>query len=248
MATQTVIFEIPDGVQGPGIPPETFWADAVVNERSDHQASPTLLPVEGRFVTDHVIQNPDILQLDMVITDTPVVADAGEWAKLAQHAQGGTDFVKEQIEIDTRRAGFISVPGSTIGTKKTKVDVQGLNQNPQRTTFAFVRLLRAKEDAIPMTVLTSLGFWDNCVITRINVTRQKAEAGIIVNVEFMRLRFVDTATGSFTVIQNKPPRKQATTDKGKQTTSEVGGSKSALAGLRDTLNSVRENFNIFGGN
>ena len=247
MATQTVIFEVPDGLQGPGLPPETFWADAVVNERSDHQASPTLLPVEGRFVTDHVIQNPDILQLDMVISDTPVVADAGEWAPLSVHAQGGTNFVKEQIELEARRPGPISVPGSTIASKPVKVDVHGLNQSPQRTTFAFIRLLKAKEDAIPMTVLTTLGFWDNCVITRINVTRQKAEAGIIVSVEFMRLKFVDTATGSFTVIQNKPPRKQATTDKGKQTTSDVNPSKSPLAGLRDTLNSIRQNISIFGG-
>lgn len=242
MSTQVVIFEFPsDGTQGQG---ETLWADAVVHERSDHQASPTLLPVEGRFVTDHVIQNPDILQLDMVISDTPVVSDAGEWARLAQHAQAGTTFVKEQIEVSTSRAGFISVPGSTIGTKKTKVDVHGLNQNPARTSFVFARLLGAKDDAIPMTVLTTLGVWDNCVITRLSVARQKAETGIVASVEFMRLRFVDTATGSFTVIQQRAPRAQPTTDKGKKTPDELGGSKSALAGGLDTFNAAR--FNLFG--
>jgi hypothetical protein len=172
----------------------------------------------------------------MVISDTPLVGSSAEWAGMKVHSAPGSDFEESTVELEGQGNNFIQVPGSTpTRREKLKFQMKGVNQNPQRSTYVFIRLLQAKENATILTVLTSLGLWKNCVITRLSVTRNKPESAVIVSIQFMNLRFVETSTGEFTAQRRKPPRATAETDKGKQEERTPGPQKSLLAGGVDAL-------------
>lgn len=111
--------------------------DAFLSEQHHHTAMATQFPVEtGALVSDHVIQEPDVVRLEVLATDTPLPssrfgeaispeefdllsADPGRGRKSQQYPGRGRDVYRQVVEL--KEAGTAVVLTSTVHTYENMV-------------------------------------------------------------------------------------------------------------------------------
>lgn len=167
-----------------------FPIDAALSEDHAFDSTVTDYPVEkGADISDNIHASPIVITMDCVVSDSPLGQVAV--ARAQQTASGGIGNV------------------ISFGNKVAQ-SLPGLGGNPVPVTYsiqAFAFLLALRNAKKLVTIRTSIGTFDNMVLTSMSVPRNKATgSSLSFKVTFKQIRLV---TNQLTSIPTATPQGKA---------------------------------------
>lgn len=131
--------------------------DVSVSEQHSRKATPTEFELEnGETVSDHIVLKPFNLELNGVISDTPL------------------SIVQAAL---TTAGGSIGSPLGLVGASVLGVALSAaLSGSKKPSVQNFLALLRLQEQKLPVTVVTTLNAYENMFISDISVPRDYKRA------------------------------------------------------------------------
>jgi hypothetical protein len=161
--------------------------DCSVSETHTRESPPTEFPVEnGDTISDHIIIKPFELELQGIISDTPI---GGIGGLLTEAATTLTSALLPPSGLITAAAG-VAIFSALTGAKSPSV-------------AAFTQLIQLQQLAQPLTVLTSLNRYTNMWIKSISIPRDSNTGKILLfNVHFRQLLIVAPQSVNVAVFAN----------------------------------------------
>jgi len=177
-------------------------ADLVATGVDERTAEVTEHPIEdGSAVSDHVVQLPGTLTLELVQTQTPI-SDANESRmqsvseelefRQSQFSPGGL-FALSQAVVGLVNAGIGALFGGPEPLRVKVLQVPG-GANIDRVNEFHDELIRLQQDATPIKVTLAGREYPDVLITKITKTLAKGSARFAIDVKTFRT--VTTATAS----------------------------------------------------
>ena len=143
-------------IQGPSV----VSIDASMSENHSRKAVPTEFELEtGETISDHIILKPFMLELNGIISDTPI--DILQAALIT----GATAILPPAGIVGAGVLG-VAVSSALSGSKKPSV------QN-------FLALMNLQEQRLPITVVTTLQVYNNMFITDVSVPRDSQNGNVL---------------------------------------------------------------------
>lgn len=191
--------------------------DATVRE--DHVSTATITehPIEeGASVSDHVRDDLDSIEMQIVVSNTPIDVPS-------DHADG---VAGSQQSVELRASD-----GSDLGSALALV----FDGTLARVRSVYEELLDLKERGQQLTVMTSLREYEDMVVKKVTPTRDAATGNsLVASVEFKQVSIVSSE-----IVDAPEPRETRgnnESERGRENTEEDGSeSQSALARIGDTL-------------
>jgi len=198
--------------------------DAVLSEGHESSADVTEHPVEaGVAITDHVRRKLRTLEIQGVVTSTPIVKNPDPATSAARDsvAKAIKDFEAElrgnaivnaiPIASGIVAGGLNAKIRSQAESGKPAIDAGGVNPHEGRPANVWTELERIKNEGQVLTVATTLGDYPSMVITSL---RTNGGVGSIeVGISLKEIVVVSTASAQI------PPELLQPKDMGKQATS-----------------------------
>lgn len=223
---------------------ELIIADAVLGEQYIHASQASVYPVEGgEFNTDGILQFPDIFVMEMVITDDPIPLGKPSKVAAQKEDQRGIAFT-ETVNSFPRPAPRLNNVSNLVSAGFERLTQGGTVEltttgpaDPQaRTKRIYERLVQVYRERKIVTVGMTLGQYANCVITRIDIRRDRPEASILAVVEFQRVRFAEVQFVQARRVdrpsaQDAATRSAATTEASAEKAAALQSAASSFAGL-----------------
>lgn len=165
--------------------------DCSVSETHSRESPPTEFPVEnGQTISDHVIVKPFALELQGIISDTPI-GTAGQLLTSA-----ATTLTSSLVPPAGVIAGAAAVAGGSAlftALKKSKTP----------SVAAFLQLIQLQQNAQPVSILTSLNRYENMWIKNISVPRDNATGkSLVFTVQFVQLLLVSPQSVNIAIFAN----------------------------------------------
>lgn len=200
-----------------GGPTELILADGALSETHGDATEYSQFPVgRGGFITDHRLQLPAELSVDLFFTDTP--------------SRTPETNVPSGFAIETQ---IIDTPAGRVGS-------QGPNQKLERGRIVYERLLELQREGVLLTLLTSRRAYTNMVIVNLEVPVQGSERSTEFLIDFRQIEYANTSTTEIVVVPE--PTLQAKKDggnkDGKEDAPGTGRSRSMLRAGGDFLGSL----------
>jgi hypothetical protein len=199
--------------------------DASLSENHSRKSQATEFPIEnGKTINDHVILKPFELELNIIITDTPLSSLKG---LLTESATTLTHALTPPLGTVALGAGLggLSLVSALFGADSP-------------TTASYKQLLKIQEQADPFTVLTSLFRYPNMVISNIGVPREAANGrALIATISLTQLTIVKPK--SINIRLSNPGLSSGLNDLGQQNNSESPFIKGAKDGFADTQSALK---------
>lgn len=173
---------------------EPIFVDATVTELHTDSSLAATHAVEGkRDITDHLQPQAAVLSADIFITNSPV-----------------------ETPTSHTPAGFrITEVPRTLARQQTRL--REFTTPLFRVREVYAALLRAMDEGVLCTVITSLRLYSDMAITLVDAPRQAPTGdGITLTVNFQQIFLAATKTDRITLA----PRNRASTDKGSTPGSE----------------------------
>lgn len=161
--------------------------DCSYRETHSREARPTKFPIEnGQQISDHIIISPFELELEGIITDTPI-GTAGQL--ITQAATTVTSSLTPPVGLITAAAGaalFSALQGSA-----------------SPSVAAFTQLLSIQQLRQPVTIMTSLARYENMWMGPLTVPRD-AQTGqsIVFTVKFYEMILVTPQSVNVAIFAN----------------------------------------------
>lgn len=182
--------------------------DACVKEIHSRESPPTEFEIEdGNTISDHIIVKPFSLELEGVISDTPIdIADAG---------------------LTTLTSAVLPTGGLLAATAARQAyalydAVQG-SQSPSQV--AYTQLIELQKNKQPFDVLTTLRLYKNMWIKSINVPRDAATGRVLnFTVQLVELLIVEPKTVNIQVFKDADLA-ASIASQGKQEMENIPGAK-----------------------
>lgn len=149
--------------------------DATTRETHESTATATEHPVElGVDVTDHVRKDLDTLELQVVVSNTPVRAAATQ--------MDGVAGLTGSVEIV-----------NALGLELAKAQVLIFSGEFDRTRAVYEELTRIQREGIIVGVITSLREYENMVILRVSPIRTATDGNsLVATVSLREIRVVES--------------------------------------------------------
>jgi hypothetical protein len=160
--------------------------DATVTLKHSLQAEPTQHPVEGgSSITDHVHVKPDMLELEGVISDTPINPISFNVSDLATRGAVAATQKLGNAVGSFAGTGFGGLVGGTVA------GLLGLGQNSSRSINGFNVLQEIMKKRHPVRVITGLKVYDQMIITSLDIP-QDASIGrsLRITISLQEVQFV----------------------------------------------------------
>lgn len=179
--------------------------DASLKETHNRESPPTEFPVEnGLTISDHVIVKPFELELNGIISDSPI---------------GGIKGLL--TEAATTAASALLPPIGVIGASVGYALFNAITQSESPSVAAYNQLLNLQKNAQPVTVLTSLYRYENMWIKSISVPRDASQGqALIFTVKMTQLILVSPQSVNVKIFAN-PGLSAGLQDLGQQSTDPV---------------------------
>lgn len=165
--------------------------DATVEERHVAPSTVTDHAVEsGTDVADHIRPEPDMLAIQGVISNTPILLPK-------DHADGATTV---NVEIEGVPPGVkvpLPVVGALVGSipigPAPKGTVMGFSPDFDRVAACYEELLKIRNEGILVRVLTRLREYDNMAMESLEVVRDASSGNALnLSLSFKEVRFGST--------------------------------------------------------
>jgi hypothetical protein len=194
--------------------------DQTVSEAHEATAEVTEHPVEtGSVISDHIKINPLVLNLEMFVTNTPIV-DIGR----------GSNSLRN-LQVPRYKAPLLPTPGSafnavataiqnTNGPRSFRVSVLDFPEPFDRVKEIHEQLLELWAAGATMSAITSTRTYDDMVLVGVNLPRTEP-GGASFNLNLKQIKTVTTST----VTAPQPLEKSGKPgqSKGSQSTKPVNG-------------------------
>ena len=171
---------------------QAIVVDATIEEQHSDTADVTDHPVEeGSDASDGLQNKPPALTLTVFVTNTPIISpnvDGANGSIGTQEIQGGSSAFSQTAQGKKK---------ATIDTKtiRRNVNVLSVPDPVTRVETVYANLLRLKEEATILLIVTSLREYDSMVITEITAPRNAKAGGSVSIVLGLRyFRIVSTET------------------------------------------------------
>lgn len=178
-----------------------FTIDCAVSENHQREATPTEFEVEdGAVVTDTIIVRPFSLDIQGVITDTPLNA--------------------LESALTTSVTSVLPPAGIVVGAAALALQ-KALSNSDTPSKAAFAQLLKLQEDKSTVTVLTALRRYENMFVKNIAIPRD-AQTGrsLVFNLSLVQLLLVSPTTVNVQKLQT-PDVSASKADEGRQSLSSA---------------------------
>jgi len=228
---------------------ELIIADAILGEQYIHSSQASVYPVEGgQFNTDGVLQFPDVFVMDLIISDDPIPRNTPTKNTQRAGEDRGIEWDEFQYSFPRPRGQLSNVnnlvgEAITAGLEGNTVEFAAIGPRVKemRTRKIYERLVQVHKQRELVTVGMTLGQFAECVITRIEVRRDRPVASIIVSVEFQRVRFAQV---QFTTAREVDRPRAQTSSNAAAGKTEVPPDAPKAKALRSGLSSLSS---LFGG-
>jgi hypothetical protein len=161
--------------------------DASIKENHKLDSTPTKFPIEGgQSISDHMILQPQSLELTGIITDTPI---------------GGAEALIS--EVATTLTSALLPPVGVVAASAAYSLFKAGADSSSPSVAAYGKLLQLQKNAQPVNVYTSLYMYENMWITSISAPRD-AETGksLIFSMTLEQLIIVSPQTVDISVFAN----------------------------------------------
>lgn len=187
--------------------------DACVKETHSRESPPTEFEIEnGQTVSDHIIVKPFSLELEGVISDTPISIEAAALTTLTS--------------VATPTAGIILANAG----RKAYALYNAVQDSNSPSQLAFKQLIELQSNKQPFDVLTSLRRYENMWIKNISVPRDAATGKILqFTIQLVELLLVSPQTVNLQVFKDADLA-ASLANQGKQEMIDPGIAKAAKAG------------------
>lgn len=174
--------------------------DVAVHETHSRKSTPTKFPIEsGKNISDHIILEPFSLELQGIISDTPI---------------GGLGGLL--TEVGTTAAAALLPPVGVIAGAGAFALFSALSKSKSPSVAAFEQLISLQEKGEPFDVITTLKRYTGMWITSISVPRDdKTGQALVFSVTLQQLLIVSPQTVSIQIFAN-PGLSANNADKGDQ--------------------------------
>lgn len=161
--------------------------DASIKETHSRESSPTENPIEnGQVISDHMIIKPFALELQGIITDSPI---GGIQGLIQEAATSVVSRLLPPIGVIAASAG-VALFSTLAKSKKPSVAAYG-------------QLLQLQAAAQPFTVITSLYRYENMWIKSISVPREAASGNALeFTVSVVQLLLVSPQSVNISIFAN----------------------------------------------
>lgn len=199
-----------------------FQMDVSIKETHSRESPPTEFPVEnGQTVSDHIILKPFGLEINGLITDSPIGGVAGLLT-----------------EVGTSIASKLVPPAGLALVSQGVALLSSLSGSKSPSVAAYVQLLQIQQKALPFDVLTSLYRYPNMWIKGISVPRDvQTGASITFTVQLVQLLLVSPQSVSVQIFAN-PGLAAGVADQGQKSAGLANGFAAGLGASTATINSV----------
>jgi hypothetical protein len=161
--------------------------DASLKETHSRKSTPTKFPIEnGQTISDHVVLEPFELELNGIITDTPI---------------GGVQGLI--TEVSTTVASALLPPVGVIAAAGAYSLFTALSNSKSPSVAAYGQLLQLQANAQPFDVLTSLYRYPSMWISNITVPRDSGTGkSLVFTVSLTQLLLVSPQSVNVQIFAN----------------------------------------------
>lgn len=173
-------------------------ADATISETHAMESQPTVFPLEdGSVISDHIIQQPPVITVTGVVTDTPIITKQNFLA----------------TEIGAAVSGFIPPLGITVAGAAYRLATYLQNAPlPSQTAYDTLNHLRTGQPYAnppvppePFTLVTKYARYPKMVIQNLNFPVDASTDGMLTfTMTCVRLNIVTPTFGIAEVVQEDP--------------------------------------------